>query len=36
LICALTAAAGLLGYRVMIMLRRLERQGRQPVTTGRP
>lgn len=36
LICALTAAAGLLGYRVRIMLRRLEGQGGQPVTTGRP
>jgi MATE family multidrug resistance protein len=36
LICALTAAAALLGCRVRIMLRRLERQAGQPVTTGRP
>ena len=36
LICALTAAAALLGCRVRIMLRRLERQAGQPVTTARP
>lgn len=33
LICALAAAAALLGYRVLVILRRLEGQG---TTTGRP
>lgn len=36
LIVALTVAAGLLGYRVRVMLRRLEGAGRQPVKAGRP
>ncbi len=35
LILALTTAAGLLGYRVQVMLRRLEKKG-QPITAGRP
>lgn len=36
LIVALTVAAGLLGYRVLVIVRRLEGQKGQPVTTGRP
>ena len=36
LICALIAAAGLLGHRVWVVLRRLEGESGQPVTTGRP
>lgn len=36
LILALTVAAGLLGYRVLVMLRRLEERRGQPVTAGRP
>ncbi len=36
LIVALTVAAGLLGYRVLVILRRLEGKRGQPVTTGRP
>ena len=36
LILALTAASGLLGYRVSVMLRRLTGERGQPVTTGRP
>jgi MATE family multidrug resistance protein len=36
LICALAAAAALLGYRVRVILRRLEGQARQGITAGRP
>ncbi len=36
LILALTVAAGLLGVRVLVMLRRMEGKRGQPVTAGRP
>jgi Na+-driven multidrug efflux pump len=36
LIVALTVAAGLLGYRVLVIVRRLEGKKGPPVTTGRP
>jgi len=36
LIVALAVAAGLLGYRVLVIVRRLEGKKGQPVTAGRP